>query len=203
MASMGIPTVYGIDNNHGTSYVDGGTLFPQPLNQAASFNSEIPFRACEICSYETRAASIPWIYTPTLDLARGSSWPRMWESYGEDPLVNAVMGAQAVRGCQGNDPNDLANTAFRESLAESLVLDFCYRNTVRNDISAYVRELGGDPNNFYAPPIDTEAVRQDLLDHRLQAAADGAEVRTTEAYRNLDTAAFCAALDRSREALEK
>ena len=78
MASMGIPTVYGIDNNHGTSYVDGGTLFPQPLNQAASFNSEIPFRACEICSYETRAASIPWIYTPTLDLARGSSWPRMW-----------------------------------------------------------------------------------------------------------------------------
>ncbi len=105
MASMGIPTVYGIDNNHGTSYVDGGTLFPQPLNQAASFNSEIPFRACEICSYETRAASIPWIYTPTLDLARGSSWPRMWESYGEDPLVNAVMGAQAVRGFQGDDPN--------------------------------------------------------------------------------------------------
>ena len=37
-----------------------------------------------------------------------------------------------------------------------------YRNTVRNDISAYVRELGGDPNNFYAPPIDTEAVRQKL-----------------------------------------
>ena len=64
--------------------------------------------------------------------------------------------------CQGNDPNDLANTAFRESLAESLVLDFCYRNTVRNDISAYVRELGGDPNNFYVPPIDTEAVRQKL-----------------------------------------
>lgn len=64
--------------------------------------------------------------------------------------------------CQGNDPGDLANTAFRESLAESIVLDFCYRNTVRNDISAYVRELGGDPNNFYAPPIDTEAVRQKL-----------------------------------------
>ena len=64
--------------------------------------------------------------------------------------------------CQGNDPGDLANTAFRESLAESIVLDFCYRNTVRNDISAYVRELGGDPNNFYAPPIDTEAMRQKL-----------------------------------------
>ena len=64
--------------------------------------------------------------------------------------------------CQGNDPSDLANTAFRKSLAESLVLDFCYRNTVRNDISAYVRELGGDPNNFYAPPIDTETVRQKL-----------------------------------------
>ena len=105
--ATGIPTVYGIDNNHGTTYVLGGTLFPQPINQAASFNRDIPRQACEICAYETKAASLPWIYTPTLDLARGSSWPRMWESYGEDPYVNAVMGAQAVRGFQGEDPNHI------------------------------------------------------------------------------------------------
>lgn len=107
MESMEIPTVYGIDDNHGTTYVAGGTLFPQPMNQAASFNKEIPRAACEICAYETKAASIPWIYTPTLDIARHSAWPRMWESYGEDAYVNAVMGAQAVRGFQGDDPNHI------------------------------------------------------------------------------------------------
>lgn len=107
MESMGIPTVYGIDNNHGTTYVAGGTMFPQPMNQAASFNREIPLKACEITAYETRAASIPWIYTPTMDLARNSAWPRMWESFGEDSYVNAVMGSQAVLGFQGPDPNHI------------------------------------------------------------------------------------------------
>lgn len=60
---------------------------------------------------------------------------------------------------QGNGASEGASHAYRKSLAEALVLDFCYRNTVRDELSAYVREVGGDPNNFYAPAIDTEAMR--------------------------------------------
>ena len=107
MSELGIPNIYGIDHIHGTTYVDGGTLFAQPINQAASFNKDIPFEVSKICAYETKAASIPWVYTPTMDIARGSSWSRMWESYGEDPYVNGQMGAQAVLGFQGSDPNHI------------------------------------------------------------------------------------------------
>ena len=63
---------------------------------------------------------------------------------------------------QGSGDNAAANRAFQKTLAEAILLDFCYRNTVRSDLSAYVREVGGDPNNFYAPAIDTEAVREKL-----------------------------------------
>ena len=148
MATMGIPTIYGIDNNHGTSYVDGGTMFPQPLNQAASFNSSIPLRTCEICAYETKAASIPWIYTPTLDLARGSSWPRMWESYGEDPLVNAVMGAQAVRGFQGEDPNNIDRYHCAVSMKHYMAYGAAVNGLDRTPSSVTEREMR---EKYFAP----------------------------------------------------
>jgi len=107
MKYMGIPCIYGLDQNHGTTYTNGGTLFPQNLNVAASFNTEIARRAAEITAYETRASDCPWTFSPTLDLARDPRWPRFWENYGEDPLVNALMGAAAVRGFQGDDPNHI------------------------------------------------------------------------------------------------
>lgn len=105
MTHIGIPCIYGLDQNHGTTYTNGGTLFPQNLNVAASFDTEIARRAAEITAYETRASDCPWTFSPTLDLARDPRWPRFWENYGEDPLVNALMGGAAVRGFQGNDPN--------------------------------------------------------------------------------------------------
>ena len=107
MDVMGIPYIYGLDQNHGTTYTNGGTLFPQNLNVAASFDIELSKRAAEITAYETRASDCPWTFSPTLDLARDPRWPRFWENYGEDPLVNALMGAAAVRGFQGDDPNHL------------------------------------------------------------------------------------------------
>ncbi len=69
MKYMGIPCIYGLDQNHGTTYTNGGTLFPQNLNVAASFNAEIARRAAEITAYETRASDCPWTFSPTLDLA--------------------------------------------------------------------------------------------------------------------------------------
>ncbi|ROS89766.1 glycoside hydrolase family 3 N-terminal domain-containing protein [uncultured Duncaniella sp.] len=107
MKYIGIPCIYGLDQNHGTTYTNGGTLFPQNLNVAASFDTELCRRAAEITAYETRASDCPWTFSPTLDLARDPRWPRFWENYGEDPLVNAMMGAAAVRGFQGDDPNHI------------------------------------------------------------------------------------------------
>lgn len=105
--TMGIPTVYGVDQIHGTTYTAGGTLFPQPINQAASFNRTLPFRISEISAYETRACCIPWVYAPVMDLGRNAMWPRMWESFGEDCYVNSEMAKQAVVGFQGTDPNHI------------------------------------------------------------------------------------------------
>ena len=101
----GIPTIYGLDQNHGTTYTADGTLFPQNLNVAATFDTSLARTAAEITAYETRASDCPWTFSPTLDLARDPRWPRFWENYGEDPLVNTLMGAAAVRGFQGDDPN--------------------------------------------------------------------------------------------------
>ncbi|MBM6993585.1 MAG: glycoside hydrolase family 3 C-terminal domain-containing protein [Prevotella sp.] len=107
MKHIGIPCIYGLDNNHGVTYVQGGTLFPQPINVAASFNTDIVKTMAQICAYESRAANCPWVYNPTIDLGRDPRWPRIWESFGEDAIVNARMVEAEILGYQGADPNHL------------------------------------------------------------------------------------------------
>ena len=107
MRHIGIPDIYGLDNNHGVTYVQGGTLFPQPINLAASFNTELARTGAEITAYESRAANCPWVYNPTIDLGRDPRWARIWESFGEDAIVNARMVEAEIRGYQGDDPNHL------------------------------------------------------------------------------------------------
>lgn len=105
MKEIGIPCIYGVDQIHGTTYTLGGTLFPQGINMAATFNRGLVREGAAISAYETRAGSIPWTYAPVTDLGRDPRWPRMWENYGEDCYVNAEMGREAVLGFQGDDPN--------------------------------------------------------------------------------------------------
>lgn len=107
MKEIGIPCIYGLDQNHGTTYTLGGVLFPQNINVGASFNPEIARRSAEITAYETRSANCPWTYSPTVDLTRDPRWSRVWENFGEDPLVNAVMGANQIIGFQGDNPNQV------------------------------------------------------------------------------------------------
>lgn len=107
MDELGIPCLYGLDQNHGTTYTAGGTIFPQPINVAASFNRDIAYQAAQITAYETRASAVPWTFNPTVDLSRNSCWPRVWENYGEDCYVNAEMGKAAVLGFQGEDANHI------------------------------------------------------------------------------------------------
>ena len=105
METMGIPCLYGLDHIHGTSYVAGGTLFPQEINIAATFNREHAYNMGKVTAYESRAANVPWTFSPTMDLGRNPEWPRMWESFGEDAYVNAQMAVAEVHGMQGDDPN--------------------------------------------------------------------------------------------------
>lgn len=107
MKYIGIPDIYGVDQIHGTTYTAGGTLFPQEVNMAASFNRPLVRRAGEISAYETRAGSIPWTYAPVMDLMRNPSWSRVWESFGEDVYLNGTMAAELVKGYQGDNPNDI------------------------------------------------------------------------------------------------
>lgn len=107
LEQCGVPQIYGVDQIHGASYTFGATLFPQEVGQGSSFNVAIPRRIGEITAYETRACLIPWVYSPVMDLARSSLWPRMWESFGEDVLLNGVMASELTRGLQGENPNSV------------------------------------------------------------------------------------------------
>lgn len=103
----GIPVIYGIDSNHGTTYTAGGTFFPQEIGMAATFNTALTEEGSRISAYETRASNIPWTFNPTMDLGRDARWSRQWESYGEDPYLNARMAVASVKGFQGPDHNNI------------------------------------------------------------------------------------------------
>ena len=107
MKRIGIPCVFGLDQNHGSTYTQDGTLFPQNINVAATFNRDIARRSAEATAYETRAVSVPWTYSPTVDLGRDARWPRIWENFGEDCYLNSEMGKAMVYGFQGEDPNNI------------------------------------------------------------------------------------------------
>ena len=107
MKYLGIPDIYGLDHNHGVTYTKGGTLYPQPINLGASFNTDLAFRGAEITAYESRAANCPWVYNPVVDLSRDPRWPRVYESFGEDAIVNSKMVVAEIKGYQGEDNNHI------------------------------------------------------------------------------------------------
>jgi beta-glucosidase len=98
-----IPVLYGIDAIRGNNYTLETVLFPQQIAQAASFNPEISRKASEISAYETRASFIPWTFSPVLDLGRQPMWPRIWETFGEDPYLVTQMGLATIDAFQGKN----------------------------------------------------------------------------------------------------
>ena len=107
MEQIGIPCIFGLDMIHGASYLTDGTLFPQEINLAATFNRDYAQAMGRIMAYETRAAQCPWVFSPVMDLGRDPRWPRQWESYGEDPYLQAEMARVETIGIQGCDPNHI------------------------------------------------------------------------------------------------
>jgi beta-glucosidase len=105
MEVLGIPCIYGLDMIHGASYLIEGSLYPQEINLAATFNRDYARMMGEAMAYETRAAQVPWVFSPVMDLGRDPRWPRLWESYGEDPYLQAEMARIETEAIQGPDPN--------------------------------------------------------------------------------------------------
>jgi beta-glucosidase len=106
-----VPVLYGIDSIHGANYVQGSTLFPQEIGMAATWNPVLMQRSQEIAAAETRAAGIPWSFSPVLDIGRQPLWPRFYETFGEDPYLAKVMGAAFVRGLEGDDVSSQSHVA--------------------------------------------------------------------------------------------
>lgn len=99
-----IPVLYGIDAIHGANYVKGATLYPQPISVGNTFNRELAKELAAITAYEIKAASMPWNFSPAMDVGRNPEWPRLWESFGEDVYVNAELASATVEGYQGTNP---------------------------------------------------------------------------------------------------
>lgn len=113
MKHIGIPCIYGLDMIHGASYLVDGTFYPQEINLGATFNREYAAMMGHAMAYETRAAQCPWVFSPVMDLGRDPRWPRQWESWGEDPYLQAEMARTETIAIQGEDPNhvDLEHAA--------------------------------------------------------------------------------------------
>jgi len=105
-----IPVLYGIDAIHGNNYCTDAVLFPQQIAMAATFNNELMRKASEAAAYETRACFIPWTFSPVLDLGRNPVWPRLWETFGEDPFLTSEMGKASIEGFEGSGREDAVVT---------------------------------------------------------------------------------------------
>ena len=107
METIGIPCIYGLDMIHGASYLTEGSLYPQEINLGATFNRDFARQMGYAMAYETRAAQVPWVFSPVMDLGRDPRWPRIWESFGEDAYLQAEMAREETLALQGDDPNHI------------------------------------------------------------------------------------------------
>ena len=144
---LAVPVLYGIDTIHGANYVLGATLFPQPLAMAATWNPQLMLEGSRVAAAETRAAGIPWNFSPVLDVGRQPLWPRLWETFGEDPYLATVMGVAAVRGYQGD------SAARPDRVAASLkhYAGYSYPTTGHDRTPALIPEV--TMREYFLPPF--------------------------------------------------
>ena len=77
------------------------------------------YNGAVITAYESRAAGVPWTFSPVLDLGTNPLWPRIWEGYGEDPYLISEMGVQFVKGVQDQPANQRLSVSLKHYMAYS------------------------------------------------------------------------------------
>ena len=99
---LGIPVLFIEEGLHG---FDTGTVFPAPINLAATWNPMIARQTGAAIASEARATGVGMILAPVLDVARDPRWGRVEEDFGEDPYLTGQLGLAYVRGAQGESLN--------------------------------------------------------------------------------------------------
>jgi beta-glucosidase len=99
---LGIPALFIEEALHG---FDKGTVFPAPINLAATWNRDLAEQTGAAIAAEARATGVGMILAPVLDLAREPRWGRVEEDFGEDPYLSGQLGLAYVRGAQGANLN--------------------------------------------------------------------------------------------------
>ena len=151
MAEIGIPCLYGLDMIHGATYLTEGTFYPQEINLGATFNREYARAMGQAMAYETRAAQVPWVFSPVMDLGRDPRWPRLWESWGEDPYLQAEMSREETLAIQGSDPNNIDLEHCAVSLKH--YMGYGVPHTGKDRTPAYI--AGNDlREKFFAPFLE-------------------------------------------------
>jgi beta-glucosidase len=98
---LGIPALFTAEGLHGFYSYDE-TVFPAPINLAATWNPEIARETGAAIAAEARATGADMIFAPVLDLARDPRWGRVEEDFGEDPYLTGQLGLAYVQGAQGD-----------------------------------------------------------------------------------------------------
>ncbi|MDZ7269576.1 MAG: glycoside hydrolase family 3 C-terminal domain-containing protein [candidate division KSB1 bacterium] len=134
-----IPVIYGIDAIHGANYTIGATIFPQHLGMAATWNPELVKQEGIITAYEVRASGIPWNFNPVLDIGRQPLWPRLFETFGEDPHLARVMAVAYVKGLEGED--NQINRKDKVAACLKHYLGYSFPLTGKDRTPAYIPEI--------------------------------------------------------------
>jgi len=98
-----IPLLIGIDAIHGNGLVNGSTIYPSPISQAATFDDELIKESSRQTAIEMRANGMHWSFTPNIDVLRDPRWGRTGETFGEDPFLVGNMGIATIKGLQSDD----------------------------------------------------------------------------------------------------
>jgi beta-glucosidase len=93
-----IPLLFAFDTIHGFR-----TVFPIPLAAGASFDPQVAFDDHTYGARESAAVGLKQTYAPMVDVSHEPRWGRIAEAAGEDPYLNAVLGAARVKAIQGRD----------------------------------------------------------------------------------------------------
>jgi beta-glucosidase len=173
---LGVPIIYGLDTIHGANYVLGATLFPHNIAMGATGNVALMEKVGEIAALETRAAGVPWNFGPVLDLARQPMWPRVFETFGEDPYIASEMGAAFIHGQQGND----LSSPVKVATCMKHYLGYCHPWSGQDRTPAYIPER--QLRQYFLKPYQA-AVRAGTVTCMVNSSEiDGVPVHSSKYY---------------------
>jgi beta-glucosidase len=104
---LGIPAMFVDEGQHGMMRPES-TVFPQAIGLACSWDTELFEKVYAVVAGEMRSRGTHHALTPVVDVCRDPRWGRTEETYGEDPWLNGMLSAAAVRGLQGTDTGKIA-----------------------------------------------------------------------------------------------